>query len=64
MDHGWVTVLLLAFGMAVGIIGVIAFLRMFRKDKAAYGSTRPDAPPVNARSSEQATDSEHKFIKD
>ncbi|MFD0589514.1 hypothetical protein ACFQZE_16115 [Paenibacillus sp. GCM10027627] len=41
MDQGWMTTLLLAFGIAVGVIGVIAYLRLFRKEKLA-------APPEEA----------------
>lgn len=45
MVQDWVTTLLLAFGIAVGIIGVIAYLRLFRKEKAAAAShSRADAP--------------------
>jgi len=38
MYPGWVTVLLLAFGIAVAIIGVIAYLRLFRKEKLSSAS--------------------------
>lgn len=46
MAQGWVTALLLAFGIAVGVIGVVAYLRLFRKEKlAATSHSRADAPP-------------------
>ncbi|MCR2806048.1 hypothetical protein [Paenibacillus soyae] len=64
MDQGWATVLLLAFGIVVGVIGVIAYLRMLRKDKTAFVSSRPDAPPAGSNGAEEAKDSEHTFIKD
>lgn len=33
MVQGWVTTLVLAFGIVVAVIGVISYLRMFRKDR-------------------------------
>ncbi|WP_028612711.1 hypothetical protein [Paenibacillus harenae] len=50
MVQGWVTVLVLAFGIIVAVVGVIAYLRMFRKDRLS-ASTRPKAdesPPLQA----------------
>lgn len=53
MGPGWVTMLLLAFGIAVGVIGVIAYLRLFRKEKrSAANALRTDAPPSAASSGE------------
>lgn len=48
MVPGWVTALVLAFGIIVGIVGVIAYLRLFRKEKlAAEHQLKADAsPPV------------------
>ncbi|CAM4093213.1 hypothetical protein L1N85_10355 [Paenibacillus alkaliterrae] len=47
MVQGWVTTLVLAFGILVAVIGVIAYLRMFRKDRLsrAYQSTTDVPPP-------------------
>lgn len=42
MVQGWVTTLVLAFGIVVAIIGVIAYLRMFRKDRLSSTSHQPD----------------------
>ncbi|MBD2872411.1 hypothetical protein [Paenibacillus arenilitoris] len=42
MVQGWVTVLVLAFGIAVAVIGVVAYLKMFRKGRSAP-ETRPKA---------------------
>jgi|GEM_PF-6820507 len=39
MVQGWVTVLLLAFGIVVAVIGVIAFLRLNSKDRLASEPT-------------------------
>ncbi|ANY66074.1 hypothetical protein BBD42_06085 [Paenibacillus sp. BIHB 4019] len=35
MVQGWVTALVLSFGIAVAIFGVVAYLRMFHKDRSA-----------------------------
>lgn len=64
MDQGLATVLLLAFGIVVGVIGVIAYLRMLGKDKSAYVSSRPEVPPPGSHRAEEETDSERNFIKD
>ncbi|MDQ8736170.1 hypothetical protein [Paenibacillus sp. LHD-38] len=47
MVQGWVTNLVLGFGIVVAIIGVIAYLRMFRKDRLSSTSHQPDdvSPP-------------------
>lgn len=42
MVQGWVTTLVLAFGIVVAVIGVIAYLRMFRKDRLS-GTAQPAA---------------------
>ncbi len=42
MVQGWATVLVLAFGIVVAVIGVIAYLRMFRKNKAQDTSPSPE----------------------
>ncbi|WP_127533150.1 hypothetical protein [Paenibacillus kobensis] len=52
MVEGWVTTLVVVFGVAVAVVGVVAYLRMFRKGAGAatYRSTagdnnsRPSAP--------------------
>ena len=51
MVPGWVTALVLAFGIVVGIVGVIAYLRLFRKEKlAAELQLKADASPPNVDS--------------
>ncbi|WP_169085617.1 hypothetical protein [Paenibacillus sp. PL91] len=50
MVQGWVTTLVLAFGIIVAVIGVIAYLRMFRKDRLSSASHRSvdiSSPNVN-----------------
>jgi len=44
MVEGWVTALVIVFGVAVAVVGVVAYLRMFRKDTGtvAYRSTAGD----------------------
>ncbi|MCU6710618.1 hypothetical protein M6D81_18150 [Paenibacillus sp. J5C_2022] len=57
MVQGWVTTLVLAFGIAVAIIGVVAYLRLFRKEKAsAHTSTEPlsSAPASEAAASKDS----------
>ncbi|GFN33230.1 hypothetical protein [Paenibacillus xylaniclasticus] len=52
MVEGWVTTLVVVFGVAVAVLGVVAYLRMFRKDAGAAGyrstadnsHTSPSAP--------------------
>ncbi|WP_424768714.1 hypothetical protein [Paenibacillus sp. sgz302251] len=65
MAQGWVTMLVLAFGIMVAVIGVIAYLRMFRKDRlAAASQPGVDAPPpqqafaANTRDHELHADSQ------
>ncbi|MNG19897.1 hypothetical protein D3C84_1041070 [compost metagenome] len=47
MVEGWVTTLVVVFGVAVAVVGVVAYLRMFRKDASAvaYRSTSGDNTP-------------------
>ncbi|WP_337100525.1 hypothetical protein [Paenibacillus sp. YIM B09110] len=56
MVEGWVTMLVLAFGLAVAIIGVIAYLRMFRKEKfASTAQSSAEIPPpvkISARTAD------------
>lgn len=57
MVQGWVTVLLLAFGIGVGIAGVVAYLRLFRKERlAALSDSGTESPPSAAAVSSE-TDS-------
>ncbi|WP_138756522.1 hypothetical protein [Paenibacillus sinopodophylli] len=42
MVQGWVTTLVLGFGIVVAVIGVIAYLRMFRKDRLSSTSNQTD----------------------
>lgn len=60
MVQGWVTTLVLAFGIIVAVIGVIAYLRMFRKDRltGAPGLTdvSPPKPAAAAAARENAQD--------
>ncbi|MCA0756940.1 hypothetical protein KP806_17920 [Paenibacillus sp. N4] len=73
MVQGWVTMLVLAFGILVAVIGVIAYLRMFRKDRltGAPGSLTDISPPkpaaaVSTRENAQdlASKSEHAAPRD
>lgn len=50
MVEGWVTALVVVFGVAVAVIGVVAYLRMFRKhaDSAVYRSTAGDSDSHSA----------------
>ncbi|MDQ6421306.1 hypothetical protein RB620_17920 [Paenibacillus sp. LHD-117] len=43
MLQDWVTIVLLAFGIAVGISGVVAYLRLFRKEKLFESQSAKDA---------------------
>ncbi|GKU77985.1 hypothetical protein [Paenibacillus sp. L3-i20] len=58
MVQDWATRLLLAFGIVVAIIGVIAYLRLFRKEKPPVAPhSRTDAtPPLKHSSSINAED--------
>lgn len=55
MPRDWVTIVLLAFGIAVGVIGVIAYLRLYRKEKLAEAQ-----PSEDASEAEQGLDDERK----
>ncbi|REK74424.1 hypothetical protein [Paenibacillus paeoniae] len=59
MAEGWITTVLLAFGIAVGIVGVVAYLRMLRKEKGG-ASVQPDAEssPSDGLSGDQQSKSE------
>ncbi|KRE46764.1 hypothetical protein [Paenibacillus sp. Soil522] len=59
MVQGWVTTLVLAFGMLVAVIGVIAYLRMFRKDRLSSTSDQTDVPPPNIIIAAKSMDSGH-----
>lgn len=57
MVQGWVTTLVLVFGIAVAIVGVVAYLRLFRKEKvSAPTSTEPlsSAPASEAAASKDS----------
>lgn len=57
MVQGWVTTLVLAFGIIVAIIGVIAYLRMFRKDRLSSTSHQAaDVSPPNRVIAVKSTD--------
>ncbi|NIK78105.1 hypothetical protein FHS15_003243 [Paenibacillus castaneae] len=43
MVQGWVTLLVLAFGIVIAVICVIAYLRMFRKDRL---DSRAQSAPI------------------
>ncbi|MUT65967.1 hypothetical protein [Paenibacillus sp. NEAU-GSW1] len=50
MVDGWVTMLMLAFGIIVAVIGVTAYLRMFNKEKSLSSShSSIDIPPPLSR---------------
>ncbi|HTG69390.1 MAG TPA: hypothetical protein VL921_09055 [Candidatus Udaeobacter sp.] len=60
MVQGWVTTLVLAFGMLVAIIGVIAYLRMFRKDRLSSTSDQAaDVSPPNIIIAAKSMESGH-----
>ncbi|RIX60272.1 hypothetical protein D3P08_01500 [Paenibacillus nanensis] len=63
MNQGLASALLLAFGVAVGVIGVIAYLRMLRKEKTA-AHLPDDAPPDRSRSLEEKSEAEQNGMKD
>ncbi|MHA6482342.1 hypothetical protein ACX1C1_10640 [Paenibacillus sp. strain BS8-2] len=54
----WVTLALLAFGIAVGVTGVVAYLRMYRREKLAEDQSVDDASLA-----EQGADTEQKHTK-
>lgn len=58
MPKDWVTIALLAFGIAVGVVGVVAYLRMYRKEKLAENQ-----PSDDASMAEQGADNEQKPTK-
>lgn len=73
MVQGWVTMLVLAFGIIVAVIGVLAYLRMFRKDRlsAASRSGADVSPPKGINSAAETDDrtnletvTEHAATKD
>lgn len=52
MVDGWVTMLVLAFGIIVAAIGVFAYLRMFYKERGTHASrSMMDIPPPVNKSS-------------
>ncbi|SFF26487.1 hypothetical protein SAMN04487969_12148 [Paenibacillus algorifonticola] len=60
MVRGWVTALVLAFGIAVAVLGVIAYLRMFHKERSAASvrsSTERHASADEASAGEEERDS-------
>lgn len=60
MVQGWVTTLVLAFGMLVAVIGVIAYLRMFRKDRLSSTSDQSaDVSPPNIIIAAKSMESGH-----
>ncbi|OMF32665.1 hypothetical protein BK133_14305 [Paenibacillus sp. FSL H8-0548] len=57
---GWVTTLVLGFGIVVAVIGVIAYLRMFRKDRlSSHSHQAADVSPPNVITPVKPTDSGH-----
>lgn len=46
MVNPWITTVVIVFGIIVAIVGVIAYLRMYKN--SAWSATRPDhnEPPV------------------
>jgi len=64
MEPSWITTLLLVFGIAVGVVGVIAYLRMLRKEKlAANVQSSGDSPPSDGLSGDQESKSEGESTK-
>lgn len=59
MVQGWVTTLVLAFGMLVAVIGVIAYLKMFRKDRLSSTSDQTDVSPPNIIIAAKSMESGH-----
>ncbi|WP_168118709.1 hypothetical protein [Paenibacillus sp. HB172176] len=58
MGEDWLRVALLAFGIAVGVIGVIAYLRLFRKQKLEAASRSDFESPLSDESMHKNGDSE------
>jgi hypothetical protein len=58
MLEDWITIALLAFGIAVGVVGVVAYLRMYRKEKLAENQSLDDASTA-----EEGADTEQKHTK-
>lgn len=58
MLEDWVTIALLAFGIVVGIVGVVAYLRMYRKEKLAENQ-----PSDDASTAERGAENEQKQTK-
>ncbi|RJE88295.1 hypothetical protein D3P07_09765 [Paenibacillus sp. 1011MAR3C5] len=64
MEPSWITTLLLVFGIAVGIVGVIAYLRLLRKEKlAATVQSSTDSSPSDVHSGDQQPKSEGESTK-
>lgn len=64
MNQDWWRIVLLAFGIAVGVIGVVAYLRLLRKEKsAAAGQSSDEASPSGPDSDGQGSHSEGKSTK-
>lgn len=64
MEPSWITTLLLVFGIAVGVVGVIAYLRMLRKEKlAANVQSSADSTPSDGLSGDQQSKSEGESTK-
>jgi len=51
---GWITAVVLIFGIAVALIGVFAYLRMFNKSETHHSSV--DIPPPTPPKSASAED--------
>jgi hypothetical protein len=69
MVEGWVTALVVVFGVAVAVAGVVAYLRMFKKnaDSAVHPSVTGDSDSRIAVPSQQldsqvlSDDGDHKL---
>ncbi|GLX67449.1 hypothetical protein [Paenibacillus glycanilyticus] len=50
MVDGWITAVVLIFGIAVALIGVFAYLRMFNRNETHHSSVEipPPTPPKSA----------------
>ncbi|GBG10559.1 hypothetical protein B1748_23970 [Paenibacillus sp. MY03] len=53
MPRDWVTIALLAFGIAVGVVGVVAYLRMYRKEKLAESKSSEDASSTDSEADDE-----------
>jgi len=51
----WVTVSVIAFGVIIAIVGVVAYLRMYKK--IAWSSSQPQEPTEQAAESVAETES-------